>query len=59
MASIAIENATRVYADGTRALDAVHLATAESLGEPPQLMTIVTRDGRVRDNASALGYSVE
>ena len=42
-----------------RTLDAVHLATAESLGEPPQLVTIVTRDTRVRDNATALGYSVE
>ena len=29
MASIAIENATRVYADGTRALDAVHLDAAD------------------------------
>jgi predicted nucleic acid-binding protein len=42
-----------------RTLDAVHLATAELLGEPPQLVTIVTRDTRVRDNARALGYSVE
>jgi predicted nucleic acid-binding protein len=42
-----------------RTLDAVHLATAELLGEPPPLMTIVTRDGRVRDNAEALGYAVE
>lgn len=42
-----------------RTLDAVHIATAESLGEPPQLITIVTRDSRVRDNATALGYSVE
>jgi len=42
-----------------RTLDAVHLATAELLGEPPQLMTIVTRDDRVRDNARALGYAVE
>lgn len=42
-----------------RTLDAVHLATAELLGEPPQLMTIVTRDGRVRANAEALGYAVE
>lgn len=41
-----------------RTLDAVHLATAESLGEPPQLVTIVTRDSRVRDNAQALGYAV-
>ena len=42
-----------------RTLDAVHIATAESIGEPPQLMTIVTRDNRVRENAMALGYAVE
>jgi hypothetical protein len=42
-----------------RTLDAVHLATAELLGEPPQLVTIVTRDVRVRGNARALGYAVE
>ena len=42
-----------------RTLDAVHLATAELLDEPPPLVTIVTRDARVRDNAEALGYAVE
>ena len=42
-----------------RTLDAVHLATTELLGEAPQLVTIVTRDARVRDNARALGYAVE
>jgi predicted nucleic acid-binding protein len=42
-----------------RTLDAVHLATAELLGEPPQLVTVVTRDARVRDNARALGYAIE
>jgi hypothetical protein len=42
-----------------RTLHAVHLATAELLGEPPPLMTIVTRDDRVRRNADALGYVVE
>lgn len=42
-----------------RTLDAVHLATAELLGEPPALVTIVTRDDRVRRNAEALGYIVE
>lgn len=41
-----------------RTLDAVHIATAESLGEIPQLVTIVTRDTRVRANATALGYGV-
>ena len=42
-----------------RTLDAVHIATVELLAEPPQLMSIVTRDHRVRENAKALGYSVE
>jgi len=42
-----------------RTLDAVHLATAEQLGEPPALVTIVTRDERFRENALALGYTVE
>ena len=42
-----------------RTLDAVHIATVESLGEPPQLVAIVTRDHRVRENVQALGYSVE
>jgi predicted nucleic acid-binding protein len=42
-----------------RTLDAVHLATAERLGEAPQVVTIVTRDDRVRNNARALGYVVE
>lgn len=41
-----------------RTLDAVHLATVEVLGEPPPLVTVVTRDLRVRDNAIALGYTV-
>ena len=42
-----------------RTLDAVHLATTELLSEAPQVVTIVTRDVRVRDNARALGYIVE
>jgi predicted nucleic acid-binding protein len=42
-----------------RTLDAIHLATAEFLGEPPPLITIVTRDARVAENARALGYAVE
>jgi predicted nucleic acid-binding protein len=46
-------------AEPVRTLDAVHIATVESLGEPPQLMSIVTRDHRLRENAKALGYSVE
>lgn len=41
-----------------RTLDAVHLATVEVLGEPPPLMTMVTRDVRVRANSIALGYTV-
>lgn len=42
-----------------RTLDAIHLATAELLGQPPQLVTIITRDIRVGENARALGYTVE
>jgi hypothetical protein len=42
-----------------RTADAVHLATAELLGEQPVLVVVVTRDSRVRENAEALGYSVE
>ena len=42
-----------------RTLDAVHIATVESLGEPPQLVSVVTRHQRVREDAKALGYSVE
>lgn len=41
-----------------RTLDAIHLATAELLGEAPQLLTLVTRDDRIRENARALGYAV-
>jgi hypothetical protein len=29
------------------------------LAEPPALVTIITRDAWVRDNARALGYAVE
>lgn len=42
-----------------RTLDAIHLATVELLDEPPQLVTFVTRDERVRSNAQALGYAIE
>lgn len=42
-----------------RTLDAVHLATAEMLDESPQLVTIVTRDRRVKENAESLGFAVE
>jgi hypothetical protein len=42
-----------------RTLDGIHLATAELLGEPPQLVTIVTRDARIRDNAKAMGYQID
>lgn len=41
-----------------RTLDAIHLATIESLGETPQFVTVVTRDRRIARNARALGYAV-
>lgn len=45
-------------AEPIRTLDAIHLATAELLGEAPPLVTLVTRDDRVRETARALGYLV-
>lgn len=39
-----------------RTLDAIHLATIESVGIPPHLVRVITRDRRVRENARALGY---
>lgn len=48
----------RFPVEPVRTLDAVHLPTVELLGEFPQLVTIVTRDARVRENALALGYAV-
>lgn len=41
-----------------RTLDAIHLATVESLGEPAHLVTVITRDSRIAANARAMGYSV-
>jgi predicted nucleic acid-binding protein len=41
-----------------RTLDAIHLATIELLGEAPQLVTVLTRDTRVRENAEAFGYMI-
>ena len=42
-----------------RTNDAIHLATAELIDEQPQLVTIVTRDRHIRENAIALGFMVE
>lgn len=42
-----------------RTSDAIHLAAAAALGDPPALVTILTRDQRVRANAVALGFAVE
>lgn len=55
-----LERAGRLFpAEPVRTLDAIHLATVELLGEAPQLVTIVTRDRRIRENAVALGFAVE
>lgn len=42
-----------------RTLDAIHLATAQVLSDKPELVIVITRDQRVRDNAIALGHPVE
>lgn len=49
----------RFPVEPVRTVDAIHLATAEALDESPDLITIVTRDVRVRENAIALGHPVE
>jgi predicted nucleic acid-binding protein len=49
----------RFPVEPVRAMDGIHLATAEMLDESPQFVTIVTRDRRVRANAVALGFTVE
>ena len=49
----------RFPVEPVRTLDAIHLATAEALGDPPALVAVVTRDSRVRDNANAIGHPVE
>jgi hypothetical protein len=41
-----------------RTLDALHLATAELLDDSPQLVTVLTRDARVRENAIAMGFAI-
>lgn len=42
-----------------RSLDAIHLATVETIEADPALVAVVTRDRRVRENAIAMGYAVE
>jgi hypothetical protein len=42
-----------------RTLDAIHLASLESLDEDPANVIVVTRDKRIEANARALGYGVE
>lgn len=57
--SILTRAARPFAAEPVRTLDAIHLATIEEIGETPQFITIVTRDRRIRENAIALGYTVE
>lgn len=42
-----------------RTLDAIHLATVQTLGLEPSSVVMVTRDIRVRENALAFGWRVE
>jgi predicted nucleic acid-binding protein len=42
-----------------RTLDAIHLATIESIEEAPSTVAVVTRDRRIAENARAMGYFVE
>lgn len=58
-AEILLRCGGRFPVEPVRTLDAIHLATIESVGIPPHLVRVVTRDRRVRENAVALGYQVE
>ncbi|MGH7696174.1 MAG: type II toxin-antitoxin system VapC family toxin [Gemmatimonadaceae bacterium] len=54
-----LERAGRPFpVEPIRTLDAIHLASIEILDETPQLVTVVTRDIRVAQNARALGYTI-
>lgn len=54
-----LTRAGRIFpVEPVRTLDAIHIATAELLGDPPPLIAFITRDKRVAENARALGYSV-
>lgn len=54
-----LERARRPFpVEPVRTLDAIHLASAELMEGPPQFVTVLTRDTRVRDNARALGHPV-
>lgn len=41
-----------------RTLDAIHLASVEVLGQPSASLSILTRDVRIQDNATSLGYTL-
>lgn len=49
----------RFPVEPVRSLDAIHLATVETVEMDPSLVAIVTRDRRIRENAIAMGYVVE
>lgn len=60
VADVILERAGRPFPlEPIRTLDAIHLATIELLDSPPEVLTVISRDGRVRDNARALGFAVE
>ena len=49
----------RFLVEPVRSLDAIHLATVETIEAEPSLVVVVTRDHRVQENAIAMGYLVE
>jgi hypothetical protein len=57
VAAPVLERAGRPFPiEPIRSLEAIHLETLDFLGGAPQLVTVLTRDTRVRDNARALGF---
>jgi len=57
-ASVLVRAGRPCPVEPSRTLDAIHLATAEEIGEPLLLISVATRDEGVRDNAQARGHSV-
>ena len=54
-----LERAGRPFpSEPVRSLDAIHLASLETIASIRETVTVITRDGRVRENAIHLGFLV-
>lgn len=59
VSDLVLERAGRPFpAEPVRSLDAIHLASLETIGAIRASVTVLTRDQRVRENAVQLGFAV-